>query len=657
MRARSKSLLTVFAAMLVLGFAGTASAGSDGNSAARAAFAQAEKHWRAGDVRAARVELMNAIKADPDWIEARLAQAEALLRLGDGVAAEAELRNALQLGAEPAGLRHMLGHAFFLQGALAQASEQLSAGDIPDQHRGYAAHILGRVAVAMGDREQAGAAFEYAMRRHPEDPELWVDVARFRAGNGDQAGATAAADEALRLAPTDVAALQYRGELMRDQFGLLASLPWFERALQVEPDNVDLLLEYGATLGEVGRNRDMLIAVRRAMELHPKHPRGFFLQAVLAARASRFKLAQNLLLKMDGRMDDVPAVLLVQGIVADGDGNYNLAIESFRRLLAMQPENQHARELLARSLYLAGDHREVVDLMKGPVNRAEADVYALWLTGRALEALGVRDEAIGLYNRASFHRGAADRAFQPDTPMEVLQAQAIRAPNDARRMIPYMRALYDSGQRGEAYAHAQRLQRANMGTVDAHLLAADAAMGVGNYGAAINALSDARNIRFTEGVMLRTVEAYRAMGDERAAGDVLSQFLTYNPSNVAALRLMAYGYLDNRNYPAARILLEKLRARLGNRDVLLLSALAQAQLGEGDVETAVETARLAYFLQPSSPVVTHILGLALLKSGDHRRDALDLLEKAVTVAPDNIAFRRSYDRARAMAGTVTPPLG
>ncbi|MEJ6595563.1 hypothetical protein [Parasphingorhabdus sp.] len=50
---------------------------------------------------------MNAIKADPKWIDARVAQAEVLLSLLDGASAEAELDRSVQLGLGPAAVRHL----------------------------------------------------------------------------------------------------------------------------------------------------------------------------------------------------------------------------------------------------------------------------------------------------------------------------------------------------------------------------------------------------------------------------------------------------------------------------------------------------------------------------------------------------------------------
>ncbi len=71
--------------------------------------------------------------------------------------------------------------------------------------------------------------------------------------------------------------------------GLVASLPWFEKGLKAAPDDLSLLGEYAATLGEIGRAKDMLRVTRHMIELDGENPRAFYLQAVLAARAGNLQ--------------------------------------------------------------------------------------------------------------------------------------------------------------------------------------------------------------------------------------------------------------------------------------------------------------------------------------------------------------------------------
>ncbi|ATW04552.1 tetratricopeptide repeat protein [Sphingorhabdus sp. YGSMI21] len=648
LRLTSKPVLLASALALALAVAPTAIYGaSEGSEDARDAFARAEQFRAKRDVRSARIELLNAIKADPQWIDARVAQAEVLLKLRDGIGAEAELDRAVELGIDPAYVRHLYGHAYSLQGEAQKARDQLLTNDIPREHQGYAARIMGKVALQMGDEPLAGAAYNRAMELDGDNPDLWVDIARFRSRSGDQAGATNAVDEAVRLDPANIRALQYRGELLRFQFGLGAALPWFERALELDPNDVPLLTEYAATLGDMGRMTDMLVVARKIIALDGKNPRAFFMQAVLAARAGQYDLARRLMQKTGGAIDDVPAVLLVQGIIEHAEGNPNAAVDKFQRLVSIQPNNRQAQNLLARSLYLAGSAGDAVDILKPQVNRSGADPYALWLAGRALESIGERGQAAAIMNRAAVHDFGRESAFMAAAPLSVLRAEAQRNPNDARVVVPYIRALYTAGDYAAAFAEAKRLQQGNRGASAAHILVADVAATMGNYDEALDALGQARSIRFSEPVMLRLVEVLRAKGEMQQAGEDLAQYLNYNPGNIAGLRWMAYAHLETESWSVAAHILENLRQRIGNNDALIMAGLTQAYTGLGQTEKAIAAGRIAYRVQPSSPVVTHLYGLALLEDKTRRKQAISLLRKAVAIMPDNPLYRKSLRRAYA----------
>lgn len=620
-------------------------AASDVNAVARTAFSKAKEYQSRGDIRSARIEMLNAIKIDPDWIDARILQAEILLKLSDGAGAETELNRAFELGLDVSQVRHIYGHALQLQGKWDEAKNQLFAEDIPVQHQTYADQILGRLAMQTGDDDLARRAFDRAIRRDESNASLWVDVARFRAGSGDQAGALAAVKEAVRLEPDNIRALQYRGELLRSQFGLAAALPWFERALQIDPNDVPILTEYAATLGDVGRMTDMLAVARKIIALDGGNPRAFYMQAVLAARAGKYDLARMLMQKTEGHLDNVPAVMMMQGIIEFEAANYNIAVERFRQLVSLQPNNLQAQNLLARSLYLSGDPVGTITILQPQINHEGAS-YTFWVAGRSLEATDREQDAAELFNRASRHDVGQSAAFVPEAPIALLRNEAEVQPDNAVKVIPYIRALYDIGDYTAAFAQAKHLQHGNPGASDAHILVADTAMALGNFDEALAALSFARHIRFSESVMLRLVEVFRAKGDTQGAGDVLAEYLTYNPNNLSALRWMAYGHLEAENWDIAGRILENIRKRIGNNDALIMSGLAQAYAELGQTDRAVAAARIAYNLQPSSPVVSHIYGQALFAEGKRPKDARELFRKAVMIAPLNETYRASLALTR-----------
>jgi tetratricopeptide (TPR) repeat protein len=612
---------------------------------ARVAMARGLAALKLGDPRTARVELMNAIKAEPDWADARVAQARALLGVSDGVSAQAELDRAVALGAKPAGIRHLLAHALFLQGEMVEAIKQAEAPDgIPQQH-GYALRIAGRAHMALGDMSAAGSAFKQALALAPRDSATWVDVGRYRMAAGDRAGAIAAGDRAAALAPGSAEAVLFRAELVRGQYGLLASVPWFERALTIDPNHVPTLIEYAATLSDLGEAKQMLAMTRRVIALDLGNAQAFYLQALMAARAGNDGLARSLLQRTGGRMDGSPAVRLLRAVLEVRGGNPEIAIGVLQALVKEQPENGAARLLLGRALLDAGRADEVSAILAPLVERADADSYALTLAARAREAMGDRAGADPLLARAS-HPVPGESAPFAGGSLTAPQDPTLAVPN-----IAYIGALIRAGQAGAAADRARLLQAANPGAPAASVVLGDALSVAGRSADAALAYEKAANLQFSEETALRLVSAWRKAGQPQKAARVLSLFLNQNPQSLPATRVAATMWMDEKNWDRAIPLLEAVHARTGGNDALLMADLAWAWLGKGDAPKALSYAANAYRLQPANPVAADAYGWALLQAHPKRkRDAVDLLEKAVALAPDSPMLRGHLDKALAATG-------
>ncbi|MCG6119694.1 MAG: tetratricopeptide repeat protein [Blastomonas sp.] len=618
--------------------------------AARQAMQRAEDYRLRGDNRAARIELMNAIKAAPRLPAARIAQARVFLSLFDAAGAEAELTRALELGAERLVVRAPMVEALLLQGRADAALAWLSEGPVPAGDAGYAARTLGRAQLALGNMDASRAAFDRALQFAPDDSMLWTDIARFRIASGDQAGGVDAADHAVKLNSGNVRALQLRGELVRSQFGLAASLPWFERALAIDPNDVSVLGEYAATLGDMGRMRDMLAAARQIVALQPDNPRGYFLQAVLAARAGRYSLARNLIQKTGGALERVPAVMQVEGVVEFQLGNYRQAIDRFEKLADAQPHNRRAAELLARALYAEGEHEVLLARFRPVANQGGTSAYLLTLVARSLEAIGEGAQATDYLARAAEPDTAPMvRLAEADEPWMLADA-ARAAPRDARAVIPYVRMLVANGDFAQAAEFAEPLAEANPGVPDAQMLLGDVRFASGDAAAALAVYRRAAEIRLSEPVVRRLSLALRETGNADEADALLVRFVGYSPANTGGLRLLANAYIDRANWPGAILTLSALHARLGNNQPLLLADLALARLRSGDESRAAHDARLAYRVQPANTLATHMRGLTLAEQGERSMVAVEMLEKAEAKNPRNPWLRYHLAQAYAEAG-------
>jgi len=615
-------------ALLLLGAA--ACSNGPGSGTPDQAYRRGLEALAQGEPRTARIELLNAIKAAPDNKAFRVAQARTYLLLGDGGAAEAELKRANALGVAQSETGHLMAHALLLQGKAESAlAEARKAGPA---HAAYADRMLGRANQIMGKLDAAAAAFGRALAATPDDGALWADVGDFRRATGDIAGALAAADRAVELAPRNVEALTLRGMLTRDQYGLAAAIPWFDRALEVDPANVTALIERAATLGDLGRTRAMLADTRSLLAASANDPAAYYLQAMLAARGRDYALARSLYRRTGGAFDNRPAAMLLAGTIELGTGNAFGAAQRLQRLLVAQPGNLKARRLLGSAQWQAGDPAAAVRTLRPLAERADADPYTLSVIGKAYAKLGDEAAAAGYLARAATPRTTATAPL--DDPLGAGELEALRRDADARTEAPgvqvvLIRALLGRGLGPEALQRARRLQAANPGAPDAHVLAGDALAIQGDYAGAALAYRRAANLAFSEPVALRLVEALRNSGDESGASRVLTLFLDQNPQNVSAQTVAANAYLQARRWDQAIALYERVRKRVGNNDATLLNNLAWAYAQTGDYDRAIPLARRAWTIEPRNPATADTLGWLLFRSGEDRVQGLALLEQAV----------------------------
>ena len=632
-------------ALLLLGAA--ACSNVSGSGTPEQSYRRGLEALAAGEPRTARIEFLNTIKADPDHRPARVAQARTYLQLGDGAAAEAELKRANVIGVPEAETAHLMAHALLLQGRGEPAiAEARKAGP---NHAAYADRMLGRAFLLLGKQDEAAAAFDRALAAAPADSDLWTDIARFRRENEETGGAIEATDRAVSLNPRNVDALVLRGELTRAQYGLAAAMPWFDRALEIDPSSLAALGERAATLGDLGRTREMLADTRRLLSLSPDNRWAYYLQAVLAARGRDYDLAKRLYRRTGGAFDRLPAAMLLTGTIEFGTGNAFEAARRLKPLLDAQPGNLKARRLLGAAQWQSGDAAAAVRTLRPLADRADADPYTLSVIGKAYVHLGDEAAATRYFVRAAAPRLAAAAPYGDpvgDGEIATLRREADARPRAAPAQVALIRALLGRGLGAEALKRARRLQAANPGAPDTHLLVGDALAIQGDYAQAAAAYRRAANLAFSEPVALRLIEALRNSGDERGAAQVLALFLQQNPRNVSAQLLGANAYLQARRWPEAIALYERVRKSIGNSDATLLNNLAWAYAEMGDYDRAVPLARHAWALEPRNPVTADTLGWLLFRSGRDRVQGLALLEQAVRGAPTDTEIRAHLRSAR-----------
>jgi cellulose synthase operon protein C len=598
--------------------------------------------FKKGDVQTANIHLLNAVKADPanGLVQAIFGRVQ--LSIGRVEQAQNAFDSALRHGIAPTRISHLRGEAALEQGDAATALDLTDPAKVAPAFRAYALRVRANALSASGDFDGAGRTFDAAFAAGPESPDLWTDVGRFRIATGNISGAIEAALKANKLDGRHVGSLILMGELARNQYGLEASLPWFERALRVDRYNLRALEELAATYGDAGRNRDMLATSRRLLLVDMNNPKAYYFQAILAARANMPDIARSLLYRIGDRMGNPPALMLLRGILEIQAGADEQAARELAPLVELQSSNDKARRLLGAALLRTKDYSRGIEILLPLVSRDDADSYSLALIGRAYEAKGDRMAAATYLDRA-----AAIQTGKP-TPFAFTVPDNITDPNNPAVAIPEISRLIESDRALDALTRARFLQSRNPGAPDPIVLVGDSLTALGRHREASLAYRDAANIRFSEAIALRFVRSLIDAGDNPGALTVLNLFLAQNPRNVAARMVSSEVAISAGDWPKAIMILEGLRSQLGNRDAVLLVHLATAYLENGDQKRALGFARAAYDLAPSNPVAANIYGATLFRSGRSATKGIALMEKAVAIDRTNADYR--FELAQAYAG-------
>lgn len=426
------------------------------------------------------------------------------------------------------------------------------------------------VAMAAGRLAEAGRILDKAQALDPDNPDLWVAIARLRFRGGEHLTAIAAADRALELDPDHAPALLMRALMVRDAHGFADALPWFEAALAADPTNADVRAEYAATLGDLGRHREMLEAVRGLAEIAPRDPRVFYLQAVLAQRGGKPVLARSLLERSGMTARGVPAALLLDALISLDQGNHASAAQQLERLAARQPANARVRDLFARALLLSGREAELVERFSAEAARPEASAYLAMLVARGYERLGDRARAAPLLERAyaSGQDVSVALALRPGLPQPVAELRALAVAGN----------WVDA--RGTARAYRSRFPA----SADFAQLSGDAALGSGQPEVALADYASAARVRRPWPLTRKAVHAYRLTGDDEAADTLLARHVAGEPQNEAAILALAQALARRGEWQRSAMLLDHAIALGGGHDPVLLALRAEAarELGQSD---------------------------------------------------------------------------
>ncbi len=173
----------------------------------------------------------------------------------------------------------------------------------------------------------------------------------------------------------------------------------YERGLEIEPENVELLNALGFALFQQGKSEEAVAALEKAVASNPKHAKAHNNLALAAIAMGELELAEAYY-RESLAIEPQPAIYNDLGFVLERQGMGDEAVEMYAKALELDPESSAAHTNMAGALVrsgdLAGAERHFrASIEAQPSARAYNGLaFVLWEQGRQDEAIATLRAAI-----------------------------------------------------------------------------------------------------------------------------------------------------------------------------------------------------------------------------------------------------------------------
>lgn len=541
---------------------------------------RAKNDLGANELGRAQIELRNALKKDGQHAEARFLLGRTYEAMGNFPAALPELERAMDLGYDKSELLPPL-----LRSKLGLKRHAEVIGELADQPSlapGLQA-VLASAYLQAGEPDRAHALFTAAVALDPELSDAELGLALYSMLQHDSQAARRHVERAVEIDPFSRRAWLMKGELELGEERFDAAAAAFETAKDI-PDssliayiNIARVYLMSGDLDAADAELDTLVRIA------PQFLLAHYLKGLVAFQRKDYAAAEQHLQKVQAQASEHPPTLQLMGTVKFALGQTSQAESNFTRFLATSPANVSVRKLLANLRYQDGRHELALEALL-PIADTTNDPQVYAMLGVLYQEAGDAVLATESLNRAI--------AIDPSgSGYRKALAVSLLAAGDSAGAVSQLRTVVDmDGQSGDDVQSGQYLLAL------AHIRQGKPQQAIG--------IADAMLAESPDDPMAQNLRggAYLAMDDREQAIAAFEAALSADPAFTPALENLVRLYVMDGETDAAK---QRLQATL-------------------DVE---------------AESLSGLLGLARLWSRDDPQRAIDLLVKANTAHPDELAPR------------------
>jgi len=567
-------------------------------------LAEAQQYQQKGDVKAALIQLKNAVEKSPENGEARIALGNLELAMGDVPSAEKEFRKARSLGIPAERVLPMMGKAMAQQGKfkdiLQEVTPDIAAKSAPLMS------LRGEALLTTGQPGDAKAAFEQALAINPNSGDALLGLARLAVLAKDRDATERYINEAVAKDPKNPEVFMAQGTLLRMQNKPDEALAAFNRTLALDPAHRTAHIEKAYI--EISRGK--FPAAKTEIDAAQKNAPGNLLVTYTSAlyefTQGKFSAAQEQLQRvLKVSPDHMPSVLLA-GASELQLGATQQAEQHLRKYLEAAPGDTYARKLLAQVQLKNAQPADAAATLAPALKNDAADPQLLALAGESY--MQVRD-----FNKASSY----------------LEKAAELAPKAAGVRTSLGLSKLARGDQSGGLSDLEMATSLDPKSSRATMALVQTEMGLKHYDKAL-AAADALAKQEPKNPQVYNLKAAVNMvkGDIPAARTALDQALALDPTFAPAVKNMARLDLIEKKPDAAKQRYEKVLEKDKN-NVEAMTSLGQLAMLQNHPEEATSWFEKASNASPNAvnPAVT--LGMHYLRTNQPAK-ALSLARKFQT---------------------------
>ena len=613
-------------------------------------LSSAKNSLKQGDLKAAQIDLRNAVRGDPQNAEAHYWLGRVTLELGDPIASEREAIAARDRGYDPHQAIPLLAQALLAQNKFDNLLDTLKPQNTDPLLDASILVARGYAQVGLKRPEDAQHSFAEAERIAPNAVEPLLADARLAVARADLTTAQVKIDSALAAQPKSTEARLAKAQLLQLKKDIPGATAVLDQLITDQPSLMRARLERASLELASGKSDLAKTDIDTVLKGTPGNVQALYLQAVMEAQARNYKTADADLDRIAGYLGRIPRAFYLQAVVKEQLGQIEQAEDAARKYLARSPDDLDGHKVLARIEFAKRRPDQVVETLSKVAEAGRGDAESYDLLGRAYAATGQGPEAIqafqkaetmapndvGLQTRlASVRMGMGD----VDTAMDDLEHTlklAPQQPSVGEALFFAALATGDTAKAGDALARIRAAQGETNIVGNLEGLFKLAQIDFPGAKAIFTELTRKYPDFIPAKINLARVDLMT--GEPAAAEQILTGVLAKQPTVEPAMSMMVSAYVQSNRMPDAIALLERAHATDPSRTRITVS-LGDLYIRSGAAQKAFDLANAEKGANAASADIMSLKGAAYLALG-RKKDAAATYTELLKTDPNVAGARR-----------------